>query len=314
MASQQFGYVGLGAMGKNMASHIAQKAASLNHPPLLVFNRTQARAEEFAKVQPAKAATSLEEIASSCSVIFSCLLNDNALKETIGSLKSHLKKDTVIVESSTVSPSLAKELADEMKQIGVVYLACPVMGPPVKAASGDLTVLMAGGSKQVREQILPLLIPVIGKKVIELGYEDVRESLRLKLCGNFMITSVVEMVAEGMTLGEASGVGQDKVKDLIDCVFPNSLLSVYAERMLKNTYRDQIGFAISGAKKDVHHILNMAKEANAKLPITEIFLDHANQTQAEQGDIDMAGIVGKLRQQAGLDFDLQSSTAKQNNS
>ncbi|OBZ85734.1 hypothetical protein A0J61_06214 [Choanephora cucurbitarum] len=275
MASQQFGYIGLGAMGKNMASHIAKKVASLNHPPLMVYNRTQARAEEFAKTQPAKVAASLEDIAKSCSVIFSCLLNDGALYETISSLKPHLKRDTVIVESSTVSPALAKDLTDQMKQIGVVYLACPVMGPPVKAASGDLTVLMAGG-----------------KKVIELGYEDVRESLRLKLCGNFLVTSVVEMIAEGMTLGEASGVGQDKVKELIDCVFPNSLLSVYSERMLKNTYRDQVAFAISGAKKDAGHIMHMAQEVNAKLPITEIFLEHANQTQSEQGDIDMSGIVG----------------------
>ncbi|KAI8091002.1 uncharacterized protein B0P05DRAFT_528342 [Gilbertella persicaria] len=304
MSQQQYGYIGLGAMGKSMAGHIANKLASLNHPPLLAYNRTQARAEDLKKTHPVEVATSLEQIAA-CPVIFSCLLNDAAVKDTVGTLKPHLKSGTILVESSTISPTLATELAAELKDIGVVYLACPVMGPPVKAASGDLVVLMAGGSQQVREQILPLLIPVIGKKVIELGYENAGESLRLKLCGNYFISSVVEMIAEGMTLGEAAGVGQDKVKDLLDAVFPNTLLGVYAGRMLNNTYRDQIAFPISTAKKDIGHIMNMAKESNAKLPITEAFLENADAVQSKYGDFDLSSVVGNLREKAGLDFDLK---------
>lgn len=286
----QCAYIGLGAMGKSMAGHIANKLASLNYPALLAYNRTQARAEDLKKTHPVEVATSLEQVAKSADIIFSCLLNDAAVVETVKSLKPHLKSGTILVESSTIGPSVAQELAADLKQIGVAYLACPVLGPPVKAASGELTVMMAG-TKDVRSQILPLLIPVIGKKTIELG-EDVGESLRLKLCGNFFITSVVEMVAEGMTLGEGAGVGQDKVKELLDCVFPNSLLGIYAGRMLNNTYRDEIAFPISGAKKDVGHITHMAKEAGVSLPITEIFLENANKAQAAQGDIDLSGIVG----------------------
>lgn len=288
----QCAYIGLGAMGKSMAGHIANNLASLNYPPLLAFNRTLARAEDLKKTHPIQVATSLEQVAKTSDIIFSCLLNDAAVVETVNALKPHLKSGATLVESSTISPALAQDLASQLKQIGVTYLACPVMGPPVKAASAELVVLMAGGSVDVRKQVLPLLIPVIGKKVIELGFEDVGQSLRLKLCGNYFITGVIELLAEGMTLGEAAGVGQDKVKDLVDAVFANPLMSIYSARMLNNTYRNEIAFPLSAAKKDVNHIVNMANEAGAALPVTMAFLEHANTAQAEQGDVDISGIVG----------------------
>ncbi|KAI8975439.1 hypothetical protein BDF20DRAFT_878650 [Mycotypha africana] len=303
----QCAYIGLGAMGKSMAGHIARKITSLNYPPLLVYNRTQARAEDFQKENPqiSKAASSLEEIAKKADIIFSCLLNDAAVQETVKALKPHLKSGAILVESSTIAPAIAQDLAKQLKEKDVTYIACPVMGPPVKAASGDLTVLMAGGNPETREKVKSLLIPVIGKKAIELGMDDVAESLRLKLCGNYYITGLVELIAEGMTLGEAAGVGQQHVKELLDCVFPNTLLGVYAGRMLNNTYRDQVAFSMSAAKKDVNHIMEMAKDVKASVPITEVFLDHLNQVQAEQGDLDLSAVVGKLRQKAGLDFDLK---------
>lgn len=302
----QCGYIGLGAMGKNMAGHISKNLVSLSYPPLLAYNRTQARTEDFKKTHPIEVATSLEQVATSCDIIFSCLLNDKAVIDTVNTLKPHLKKGTILVESSTISPALAQDLAKELKDVGVYYIATPVVGPPVKAAAGELTVLMAGGeTQQVRDKVLPLLIPVIGKKAIELSLTDVSKSLQLKLCANFFVTSVVEMVAEGMTLGQAAGVGQDKVKDLIDCVFPSSLLGIYAGRMLNNTYRDEIAFPISAAKKDVGHIMHLAEQSNASLPITEIFLKNANKVQEEQGDIDLSSVVGVSRQNAGLDFDLK---------
>lgn len=303
--SIQCAYIGLGAMGNAMAGHISNKLFALQYPPLLAFNRTQARAENLQKTHPVTVATSLEQVGKSSDIIFTCLLNDAAVVETLDSILPYLKSGTILIEQSTISPALAQEYAEKAKQVGAIYLACPVMGPPVKAISGDLTVLMAGGTDAVRAKIIPLLIPVVGKKVIELGQEDVAESLRLKLCGNYFVTSVVEMVAEGMTLGEAAGVGQDKVKELLDAVFPNSLLGIYANRMLNNTYKDEIAFPITTAKKDVAHIVQLAKDSGAKLPITEAFLENADKVLADHGNYDLSSVVGNLRERAGLDFDLK---------
>lgn len=291
-SSVQCAYIGLGAMGLSMAGHIANKLASLNFPPLLAFNRTQARAEALKNTHPVTVATSLEQVATSADIIFSCLLNDAAVTQTIDTLLPHLKSGTILIEQSTISPTLAREYAKKLQAAGVIYLACPVMGPPVKAASGDLIVLMAGGDDEVRAKVLPLLIPVIGKKVIKLNQDDVGESLCLKLCGNYFVTSIVEMVAEGMTLGETSGVGQDKVKELLDSVFPNSLLGIYAGRMLNNTYKDEVAFPITSAQKDVSHILNLAEESGAKLPITELFLENTNNVLKNHGNFDLSSVVG----------------------
>ncbi|KAI8642539.1 NAD binding domain of 6-phosphogluconate dehydrogenase-domain-containing protein [Parasitella parasitica] len=307
-SSPQCAYIGLGAMGKSMAGHIAKKLESLNYPPLLAYNRTQARAEDLKKTHRVVVAESLEQVAQSADIIFSCLLNDAAVVDTVNSLKPYLKPNAILVESSTISPALAQKLAAELKQKNVSYIACPVVGPPVQAASGSLTVLIAG-PEDARQQVLPLLDQVIGKKVINLG-QDVGESLRLKLCANFFVTSVVEVVAEGMTLGEAAGVGQENVKELLDSLFPNTLFGIYAGRMLNNTYRDEIAFPISGAKKDVGHITEMAKENGVSLPVTEIFLQNANKVQEEQGNIDLSGIVGNLRVKAGLGFDLENKKEK----
>jgi 3-hydroxyisobutyrate dehydrogenase-like beta-hydroxyacid dehydrogenase len=288
----QCAYIGLGAMGNSMAGHIAKKVATLNYPPLLAFNRTQVRAEALEKTHPVKAVTSLEQVATQSDIIFSCLLNDAAVIETLDTLLPHLKSGSILVEQSTISPSLALEYAKKSKDVGVTYVSCPVMGPPVKAASGDLIVLMAGGNDEVRAKITPLLADVIGKKIIDLGQDDVGKSLRLKLCGNYFITSIVEMVAEGMTLGEASGVGQNKVKELLDSVFPGSLLGIYASRMLNNTYKDEIAFPITTAKKDVSHIVQLAKDSGASLPITEVFLENADKTLENHGNYDLSSIVG----------------------
>lgn len=291
-SSVQCAFIGLGAMGNSMAGHIANKLASLNFPPLLAFNRTQARAEALKNTHPVEVATSLKQVATSADIIFSCLLNDAAVTETIDILLPHLKSGTILVEQSTISPALAREYAKKAQASGVTYLACPVMGPPVKAASGDLIVLMAGGDDEARAKVLPLLIPVIGKKVIKLSQDDVGKSLCLKLCGNYFITSIVEMVAEGMTLGETSGVGQDNVKELLDSVFPNSLLGIYAGRMLNNTYKDEVAFPITTAQKDVSHILHLAEETGAKLPITEVFLENTNNVLKNHGNYDLSSVVG----------------------
>lgn len=267
----------------------------------------------------------LEQVAKPSDVVFSCLLNDAAVTETTEALLKHLKSGSIIVEQSTIALALVQELSKKAEQAGVTYVNCPIMGPPSKAISGDLIVLIAGGNDEVRAKLIPLMIPVIGERVTELG-QDPAESLRLKLCGNYFAPSIIEMVAEGLTLGEASGVGQGKVKEILDAVFPNTLLGVYASRMLNNTYNDEVAFSINGAKKDVKHIKQLAEDSGAKLPITDIFSNNADTVLAKHGDYDLSSVVCSkcsiniyhlklytnpfltfldLREQAGLHPDLE---------
>lgn len=288
----QCAYIGLGAMGIEIAKHIHRHLCQTNQKPLLVFNRTRARAEQLqSELSDVKIADSLESCASQADIFFTCLLNDAVVQDTVRQLLAHgLKPGSILVEQSTIAPEVGQALADEAAKVGVHYMACPVMGPPLKAAAAQLVVLMSGATPAVRAKVQKLLVPVIGPKVIDLG-DPARSALKLKLTGNFFITSFVEMLAEGMTLGEAAGVGQDKVKELIEALCPGTVLVGYADRMLRNTIKSKIYFPISTARKDATHILNMAENAHADLPITRTFVEHINEVQDEFGDLDIAGAV-----------------------
>lgn len=288
----QCAFIGLGAMGIHMAKHIHNHLIQSGHPPLLVYNRTRARGESLAsEVSGLQVADSLQQVAQTADVIFTCLLNDAAVTQVVTDLlAAGLKEDAIIVEQSTIAPNVTKELAAKVeKESKAHYIACPIMGPPPKAAAAQLIVL-AAGPQNVRDKVLPLLVPAIGPKAIQLG-DDPVQALHMKLTGNFFVTSLVEMLGEGMTLGQASGVGQDKVKELLDALFPGTLIPQYADRMVRNTYKDQIFFPLTSARKDATHIKNLGNSVNAKLPITDIFLDHLNSVQESEGDLDISGVV-----------------------
>ncbi|KAI8992538.1 hypothetical protein BDB01DRAFT_438179 [Pilobolus umbonatus] len=277
MERLQCAFIGLGEMGSRMAGHISNKVKDLNFPPLLVYNRTRAKAEELKKTHPhIRICDQIDEL--NADIIFTCLLNDKVVEDVLNALLPNLKQGTIIVEHSTISPDSACSFAKKVEEKGAIYVSCPVMGPPVKAASG--------------------------KKAINLS-ENVKDALQLKLCGNFLLFGLVEVLAEGLTLGEASGVGQDKVVELLQSLFPQSLLSIYADRMLKFTYKDQIAFPLASVKKDVDHIVRLAESSNAAIPTLHTFLENLTSVQTNYGEYDLTSVVGNIREKAGLDFDLK---------
>ncbi|KAI8148309.1 NAD binding domain of 6-phosphogluconate dehydrogenase-domain-containing protein [Fennellomyces sp. T-0311] len=300
--SQQLAYVGLGAMGIEIAQLIQCYLIETGNKPLIVHNRTLARAQALKeRVPDIQIAESLADLAQA-DVIFTCLLNDAAVERTIdGLLSAGLKKGAIIVEQSTIAPGVTKSLAERVEAYGAHFVAIPILGPPAAARAGKLK-LLAAGSPTIVEKVLPFLTPSAGDKVIRAG-DQPHLSMQLKLVGNFFVTAFVESLSEGMTLGEASGVGQDKVKEVIDALFPGTLLTVYSDRIINNTFMDQIHFPLTSARKDATHIVNLAKEHNAKVPITELFLNQLNKVLEKHGDYDMTGISIASREHAGLKAD-----------
>ncbi|ORZ00689.1 hypothetical protein BCR43DRAFT_485641 [Syncephalastrum racemosum] len=304
MSSQQVAFLGLGALGIHMARNLQDHLAKTKQAPLLVWNRTRSKSEALQQARPEiKIADSIEQVASKADLVIVSMLNDAAVTEVVTKLlDGGLKKDAIIVETSTIAPRVGQVLADKASAQGVYYIACPVMGPPPMAEAAKLTLLISG-APEARAKALEYLYNVVGQKKIEVG-DSPMAGYKLKLNGNFFVTGFCEVLAEGLTLGEASGVGQEHVVELIDLVWPGTLLSVYAKRMLGNTYNDDIFFPLTSTRKDVNHIRDMAKDANAHLPTTERFLSNLEHVLENKGDVDISGVVVALRQQAGLDGDL----------
>ncbi|KAG2173758.1 hypothetical protein INT43_005178 [Umbelopsis isabellina] len=297
----KFAYVGLGEMGSAMAQNLANWLTEQHHPtPLIVWNRSSAKAHRLENV---KVAETLEEVAKNANVILSCLLNDAAVSDCYNQLFEHLPKsnNTIFCEMSTVAPALTRDLHKRANELGAGYLATPIFGLPPKARAAELTIIKAGDNK-LRKIVDPYLIPALGKKSIELG-EDVTEALNMKLTGNCMITGFAEVLAEGLTLAAATGVGQDKALAFIEAMYPNTPLVAYAKKMATNDY-NQVAFHVGGAKKDVKHIVKLGEDHNLDLKVSKVMLDNLEELEKTKGEnIDLTGVVGVVRTKAGLDFD-----------
>ncbi|OZJ03422.1 hypothetical protein BZG36_03589 [Bifiguratus adelaidae] len=304
--AETLGFIGLGNMGIAMAENLQKHLTAQGSPSLVVYNRTASRAEPL-RQQGAQVASSVSEIAQKATIIFSCLANDEAVKQTYDELLNAINdgSNSVIVEMSTVAPETTIAVSEAAKKRGVALLACPIFGPPAKAKSAEL-IVVTSGPKEALARVHDYLVPVLGKSTIDVG-QDIRQALRLKLVGNFFITSMVETLAEGLTLGEASGLGQDKVHEFLHAMFAGTPFAAYSDRMVYETYNVDLSkgerpqFSITGASKDVRHALQLAKDGNAKLPISEAMLGHLNKALDKKGDIDISSVVGIILQSAGFD-------------
>ena len=182
--SYKLGYVGLGALGSQICIHLAKHASESSLPPVSIWNRSK---DKYAPIQAAVSdvhcADEVEEIAGRCNVVFTCLANDAAAVETYGKMFNAVKAKVVFVDQTTINPKTSGEccrdsframlmgdlakLATQAKEVGCVYLACPVFGQPAAAKAGQLVCIVSGQPDE-REFVKPLLAAV-GRKTLDVG-------------------------------------------------------------------------------------------------------------------------------------------------
>lgn len=241
---QQIGFVGLGNMGRSMAKNLAKNLADRQPPlpPLLVYNRTTSKAHDLVKECPEgtiKVANSLEEMGSSCDLVITSLTDDDAARKVIAGLlrgeekvngtpesrhsKSNLgaavetsggPRRTIYADCSTLYPETTGELERLVSSApGRYFVAAPAFGPPPMAADGTLVFAIAG-SYAAKKFLSQFLVPGVGRKVMDFGSNPERAA-SFKLIGNSLILSTIEMLSEGMTLAEKTGVGADRYFEFI---------------------------------------------------------------------------------------------------
>ncbi|ORX46988.1 NAD(P)-binding protein [Hesseltinella vesiculosa] len=300
-------YIGLGNMGYIIAGHIADKLKQDGEPTLLVYNRSNAKVDALIADGKHVQSASIDHIARHADIIFTCMFNDEASKQIIGKDmigSGQMKHGAIIVEQATIRPDTAEFLASIANEKGLHYLTCPVMGAPPRATAKLLVPLLAGNPAQ-RKIVRPYLENVIGKVVVEVG-DSPGSALRLKLCGNYIIVTMVEMIAEALTLGEASGVGQNKVQELLAGLFAGTPVTDYAQRMTDETY-DDVRFSLDGANKDTTYILDLAEKSNADIPMAKVFKNHLDKLTSDYPSLDISGVVGVVREASGLPFNLKKA-------
>ncbi|KAL5889275.1 hypothetical protein ACKVWC_004512 [Pyricularia oryzae] len=300
-------WIGLGNMGRGMCRNIVEKAA-LDGLPLLLHNRSAQRAVDLKGSLPdgkAEVVTDLAQGVAKADVIFTCVANDAAVRETLdAAIASGNIKGKLFIDCSTIHPDTTESVSKKIVDQGAEFVAAPIFGPPAAADAGTLVAVLAGPRSSV-ERARPYFKGVTSRAEIEMVDRTPQTALTLKVIGNTFIVNMIEQLAEGHVLAEKSGLGTDYLHQFVEHVFPGAY-TAYSQRMLTGDYhkREEPLFAVDLARKDAGHALALAKKAGTKLPNVEAADAHLAQVKEHSGaNGDIAGIYGAVRKEAGLKFE-----------
>ena len=188
--------LGTGTMGAGMARNIA--AARI---PLTVWNRTRSRAEPLAEAG-IEVADSPADAVRDADLVVTMLFDVESVESALDEARDGLKQGAVLVQQSTVGVAGADALAARAAALGLVYVDAPVLGTKKPAEEGAL-VILASGPDEVRDTVAPLF-DAIGSRTVWVG--DAGQGTRLKLVANSWVLTVVEGIAESLTLAKALGI------------------------------------------------------------------------------------------------------------
>jgi len=313
-----FGFVGLGNMGSNMACNLARYAEKNQFPKVRVWNRTRSKVEQLGNEEHMTIASSLEEIAKECNIIHTCLANDEVALSVYRSFFTTGGAATnIFLDHSTLYPTTSSTLQAEARAAGCHFLSCPVFGPPAAAKSAGLLIVVSGDAT-AREVVKPILVPAIGKGVLDAG-DDSSKGALLKILGNNCILGTIELLSESFTLAEKTGFDADLFYEFIQQWFPAASWVNYGKKIRDGTFSGKTGFSLTGGMKDAAYIRRLGAATSTPTPIIDQAWNHLTTAKAIGGEgLDWSACSAGMRVTAGLkpfkgdDFTILKSDADVN--
>jgi len=275
--SNKVAFIGLGVMGFPMAGYISKAGHDVT-----VYNRTAAKAEKWAQTYKGKTASTPAEAAKEADFVFTCVGNDNDLKEvTTGpdGAFQNVKKGAVFIDNTTASAKVARELFNIATEKGFGFLDAPVSGGQAGAENGALTV-MVGGEQSDYEKAEPV-IDCYSKKIKLLG--SAGSGQLAKMVNQICIAGLVQALSEGIRFGQNAGLN---VEDVIEVISKGAAQSWQMENRFKTMIEDKFdyGFAVDWMRKDLGIAMEEAKSNGSKLPVTEIVDQYYAEVQKNGGN------------------------------
>jgi 3-hydroxyisobutyrate dehydrogenase len=276
-------------MGFPMSSHLSLKGFNT-----FVYNRTQEVSKRWVDLNKGEAKTSLQELVKSVDFLVMCVGNDNDVKEILFSkdgVYSCLKPGTIVIDHTTTSAKLAKELSTKLKNKNCYYLDAPVSGGQLGAEQGNLTI-MAGGEKEAYEKSRNVLAAYskFSKYMGESGSGQLT-----KMVNQIAIAGLLQSLSEALNFSEKSGLNSEDVFNVISKGAAQSWqMDNRWQTMLKDEF--DFGFAVDWMRKDLDIVSAEAKKINANIPITEIVNNFYRQIQIDGlGKLDTSSLVKRLK-------------------
>lgn len=291
----KIGFVGIGKMGAGMARNLLRAGHEVT-----VYNRSRDKAEAL-KADGAGVADTAAAAAKGAEAVFTMLANDLAVDATVWGQDGFgpaLEKNAVHISSSTISVAFSRKLQQEHESRGQKYVSTPVFGRPDAAEKKQLVVVTAG-DKQLLDRLHPLF-ESIGRKVFTAGDQPWFANA-VKLCGNFMIASMLETFSEAFATVEKAGVKPQQFFDVMSELFGSPVYKNYGQKVVDRNFDPEAGFALALGLKDVRQVIELGQEVASPMPFASIIRDHLVSAIANgQEHLDWSSISLVSARNAGL--------------
>lgn len=290
MGNMRVAFLGLGIMGRPMAANLVKAGHQVS-----TWNRSAGK-----EVEGARTAASPAEAARGAEVVWMCVSDTAAVEQVLfgpEGAESTLEQGAIVVDSSTISPSATLRFAERLKQKGADYVDAPVTGSKIGAEGGQL-IFIVGGAESTVDRLRPLFA-AMGKLMVRVGETGKGQSAKLAM--NLMIAVTYEGFAEALTLATRLGVNMERLLELINASMVRSGVVEYkAPFVLKRDFTPN--FPLRLMHKDIHLMLDAAREARIKLPALET-VEEIYEIAADegQGELDYAATLALLEKWAGVE-------------
>ena len=282
-------FIGLGVMGYPMAGYISKAGHNVT-----VFNRTKSKAEKWISEYEGKIAETPAEAAKDAEYIFTCVGNDNDLREVTfgenGVFKT-IKKGAVYIDNTTASATIAREIYEHAKKNSFGSLDAPVSGGQAGAENGALTVMIGGDQSDFDKA--KDKIDCYSKKMKLLGKAG--SGQLAKMVNQICIAGLVQGLSEGINFGMKAGLNME---DVIEVISKGAAQSWQMENRYKTMIDDKFdfGFAVDWMRKDLKIAMDEAKNNGSLLPVTELVDKYYGDVQEIGGNRwDTSSLIKRLR-------------------
>ncbi len=282
-------FLGLGVMGFSMAGHLARAGHQVT-----VYNRTTAKAAAWCDEFGGRSAATPREAAAAADIVFCCVGNDDDLRAvTLGENGAFagMKPGAILVDHTTASATLARELYATARQLGLQFVDAPVSGGEAGAKNGALTV-MCGGDAAAFDIVKPIGM-TFSKAFTLMGGAGAGQLT--KMVNQICIAGLVQGLSEAVAFGQKAGLD---VNQVVEVIGKGAAQSWQLDNRGKTMVADQFdfGFAVDWMRKDLGLVLDEAKRNGARLPVTALVDQFYADVQAMGGQRwDTSSLIRRLK-------------------
>ena len=271
-------FLGLGVMGYPMAGHLKNKGGH----EVAVWNRTAAKSAAWVAEVGGRAAATAKEAAAGAEFVMMCLGNDDDVRSVVygdnGALAG-MTAGSVLVDHTTASADLARELHAKCKALGIGFVDAPVSGGQAGAVNGQLGI-MCGGDDADFNRVKPVL-DIYAKSCVQIGGPGAGQLC--KMVNQICIAGLLQGLSEGINFAKKAGLDVEKVVSVISKGAAQSWQMENRWKAMNEVKFDGFGFAVDWMRKDLGIVLDEAHNNGARLPATALIDQFYAQVQARGG-------------------------------